>query len=115
MRKPDGISWSGSLPSSSIAPRGEPDLLFRLPQRRLLAARVPRLRPPAGKADLAGVIVQMRRALGEQHLYAFGAAHERHQHRGRHDARFGLQRHQMLVLRRRVRRGAAAFQRCFAR
>jgi len=44
---------------------------------------VGRLDAAAGKADLPGMVVQMRRPLGEQHADSGGAVDERHQHRRR--------------------------------
>ena len=82
------------------------DLLLGLAQRRLLPARVARLHPSARKADLAGVIVEVQRALREQHTHPAAAVDERDQHRGFGDARARIERDDVQVVRLRRRRRA---------
>lgn len=63
-------------------------------------AVVSRFQPPTGKADLAGMMGQMRRALGQQHGHAIGVFDQRHQHGGRGQRPFrqgGAARHVVAV------------------
>jgi len=55
------------------ARRRQPDFLGRLAQRRGRVIGVGGLDPTARKADLAGVILEVHRALGEENVYAFAA------------------------------------------
>ena len=60
----------------------EADLLLRLAQRRGERRRVARILLAAGKGDLARVVLQERRAPGQDQPQAAAALDERHQHRG---------------------------------
>ena len=62
--------------------RLEADLLARLAQRRRPRIGVARLDASARETDLPGVVRQVRGALRQQHVQAFGPLDQRHQHRG---------------------------------
>ena len=59
----------------------QPDLLLGLAQRGVERRSVGRIDLAAGKGNLAGVIVEMRRALGQQHG-RLRMVHHRDQYRG---------------------------------
>ena len=61
--------------------RGEADFLIRFAQGGGFGAGVIRVDAAAGEADLAGVLVQMRGALGQQHRW-LRALQEGDQHGG---------------------------------
>ena len=63
------------------AVRGEAYFLHRFAQRRLRKRRVVGLDAAAGKADLTGVIGQVRAALREEQREAVGTVDQRDQHR----------------------------------
>ena len=56
----------------------EPDLLLGLAQRRFLRCVVAGVHMSAGKTDLAGVMKQVVRALGEHRRQAVRVGHQRH-------------------------------------
>ena len=61
----------------------EADFLLRLAQSGGFGVGVLGVDASAGEADLSGVLVQVRGALGQQDA-GFGAQHDRHQHRRFH-------------------------------
>ena len=65
--------------------RQQPDLLVGLAQRRMPGILVLGLDAAAGKADLAGVILERFGTLGQQHRQSGVALHQRNEH-GRGDA-----------------------------
>ena len=67
----------------------EADLLLGLAQRRGERARVGRILLAAGKGDLARVVLQQRRAPGQDQAEAGPALDQRHQHRGGAQPRAG--------------------------
>ena len=61
----------------------EADLFVGLAQRRL-DLRLAGVDPPAGEADLTGVVAQLRRSASQQHAgVAVGVVGEEHEHRRR--------------------------------
>src|SRR5262249_17751531 len=90
----------------------EPDLLFRLAQRRCDRVVIVFVKPPAGETDLTGMAREIRRAFGEQNAQRF-ALDDWNQHRGRRQravggdalAPFRIQI-EIPALRQRVRQGA---------
>src|SRR5574343_975160 len=61
----------------------QPNFLLGFAQSRIHRCRIVRLDPPAGKADLPGMIPQMCRPLGKQHRVPTIAQDNRKQHRRR--------------------------------
>jgi hypothetical protein len=59
------------------------DFLLSLAQRGIHRAGILGLGAATGKADLPGVVFEMRGTLGQQHGEALGARHQWHQHRRR--------------------------------
>ena len=72
-------------PADDFHPRpAQAGFFLRLPQRSGNAIGVTLVDPSAGKADLAGVIVQMRGALGKHQRQATGLVDYRYQYGGWH-------------------------------
>jgi hypothetical protein len=65
----------------------QPDFFEAFAQRRVPGIGILRLDASAGETDLAGVILQRRRALRQQHRHARIAFNQRNQHRCRRTAR----------------------------
>jgi hypothetical protein len=80
--KPVPVRYSGRRPRISTWQWAMPYFLFGLAQGGGFGRGVAVLAAPAGKADLAAMIAQVRGALGQQHG-GTGFAHDhRHQHGG---------------------------------
>ena len=87
----------GQRAEDAHAVAGEPDFLLRFAQRGLDAVFIAAFDAPARKTDLARMVLEMRRALGQEHVQFAVTRHQWHQHRGEHHARPGRQRDDMFV------------------
>ena len=83
MRNPVTVWYGGSCADDRDPRRIEADLLLGLAQRRGGGASVIRFDPPAGKADLPGMVAQMVGAPGEQEGRTGGTVDQPDQHGGR--------------------------------
>ena len=83
MRKPVTVWYGGRCADDRDPRRIESDLLFGLAQRRGGGASIIRFDPPAGKADLPGMIAQMVGAPGEQESGPGGTVDQPDQDGGR--------------------------------
>ena len=83
MRKPVTVWYGGSAPMIATRVGSSPISSSACPQGRGGGAAVIRFDPPAGKADLPGMVAQMVGALGEQERRTAGTVDQPDQHGGR--------------------------------